>query len=74
MKGRVALQRIAEALASQDSHGYPWLYGRYLEHYLGGRPWDEEWDKSQVQDARGGDYHDARGPARKWWQHRSAAS
>jgi len=34
---RAALRRIAERLAYEDSHGYDYQYGRYLEHYLGGR-------------------------------------
>jgi hypothetical protein len=39
-RGR-AIQRIAELLAWEDSHGrgYPDEYDTYLEHYLGGRHW-----------------------------------
>ncbi len=33
----LAWLRMAERLASQDSQGYPDHYGRYLEHFLGGR-------------------------------------
>jgi hypothetical protein len=39
---RVALRRIAERLASEDSRGYDHMHARYLEHYLGGRDWQEE--------------------------------
>jgi hypothetical protein len=35
-KRRVALRRIAERLAWEDSQGYDYQYERYLEHYLGG--------------------------------------
>lgn len=68
---RNAIRRIAEHLAHEDSKGYDWKYERFLEHYLGGRRWDEEWEKSDTQDRHGGDYYDSRGPARKWWQRRS---
>lgn len=64
---RVALRRIAERLAAQDSHGYPYKQERFLEHYLGGRDWREAWEKSDTPDGRGGMY-DARGPALRWWQ------
>ena len=64
---RVALRRIAERLAALDSHGYPYKYERFLEHYLGGRDWQEGWDRSDTPDGTGGMY-DARGPARRWWQ------
>jgi hypothetical protein len=45
---RVALHRMAEKLASQDSDGYDYKYERFLEHYLGGRDWRDEWDKSDT--------------------------
>lgn len=64
---RVALRRIAERLAYEDSQGYDWKYGRYLEHYLGGRRWDEEWEKADTPDGNGG-YRDERGPTLRWWQ------
>src|SRR5260370_42075995 len=64
---RVALRRIAERLAYQDSRGYDYKYERYLEPYLGGRRWDEEWEKSDTR-AGDGSYYDARGAARRWWQ------
>jgi hypothetical protein len=64
---RVALRRIAERLAGQDSHGYPYKYERFLEHYLGGRDWREEWEKSDTQDGDRG-FFDSRAPAPKWWQ------
>ena len=64
---RVALRRIAERLAWEDSRGYDYQYGRYLEHYLGGRDWHDEIDKISVQD-KDGNWHDARGPAPTWWQ------
>lgn len=64
---RVALRRIAERLTDQDAGGYPYKYERFLEHYLGGRHWQEEWGKSDTPDGEGGCY-DSRGPAPKWWQ------
>ena len=64
---RIALRRIAERLAAEDSRGYDHKHERFLEHYLGGRRWDEEWEKSDAR-ADDGSYHDARGAARKWWQ------
>lgn len=64
---RVAFRRIAERLAYDDSQGYPHLYGRYLEHYLGGRDWHEDLDEAWTQDGRNGPV-DTRGPAPKWWQ------
>lgn len=41
----LAWTRMAEYLASESSvsRGYPDHYGRYLEHYLGGRRWDAGW-------------------------------
>lgn len=71
LKRRVAIRRIAEHLAAEHSRGYPWLHERYLEHFLGSRRWDDEWDKASAQ-ADDGDYYDARGPAPKWWQRRGA--
>lgn len=65
---RIAIRRIAERLASDDSQGYPHLYDRYLEHFLGGRAWDEEWDKASTEDEPNGDFYDSRGSAPKWWQ------
>ncbi|HUC21330.1 MAG TPA: hypothetical protein VMA73_01355 [Streptosporangiaceae bacterium] len=64
---RIALRRIAERLASEDSNGYDHLYERYLEHYLGGRDWHKDWDTAWTQDGRNGPV-DTRGPAPKWWQ------
>ena len=61
LRRRVAVQRIAERLAREDSAGYDHLHDRYLEHYLGGRRWDEELDKANEQ-AKDGTYYDARGP------------
>ena len=68
---RTALRRIAERLAYQDStaEGYEYKYGRFLEHYLGGREWSEEWEKSDTR-AEDGSCYDSRGPAPRWWQHR----
>jgi hypothetical protein len=66
---RVAVRRIAERLASMDSDGYDYKYDRFLEHYLGGRHWHEEWDKADTQDGHGR-FYDSRGPAPKWWQRR----
>jgi hypothetical protein len=63
---RVALRRIAERLAAEDSGGYDYKYERFLEHYLGGRDWREEWEKSDTPDGKGGVF-DSRGPAPKWW-------
>lgn len=42
---RIALRRIAERLAQEDSAGYDHKYERFLEHYLGGRDWRDEWGK-----------------------------
>lgn len=64
---RVALRRIAERLASEDSSGYDYKYERFLEHYLGGRDWREEWDKADTSDGKRG-FYDSRGPTRKSWQ------
>jgi len=64
---RTALQRIAERLAAQDSQGYDYKYGRFLEHYLGGRDWHEEWEKSDTRDGNGGCF-DSRGAAPQCWQ------
>lgn len=64
---RVALRRIAERLAAEDSRGYDYKYGRYLEHYLGGREWHEEWEKSDTPDGHGG-FFDSRSPAPRWWK------
>lgn len=68
---RVAIRRIAERLAAMDSDGYPYKYDRFLEHYLGGRRWDQDWEQSDTQ-APDGSYRDARGSAPKWWRNRSA--
>lgn len=39
-----AIRRIAERLAWEDStaRGYPGEYRKYLDHYLGGKPWRGE--------------------------------
>jgi hypothetical protein len=68
---RVAIRRIAERLAYMDStaEGYDYKYERFLEHYLGGRDWREEWDKSDTPDGKSG-MVDSRGPVLKWWQRR----
>lgn len=65
----MAIRRIAERLAYLDStaEGYDYKYGRFLEHYLGGRRWDEEWEKSDAR-ADDGTIYDARSAARRWWQ------
>jgi hypothetical protein len=39
----LACLRMAEWLAADNSHGYPDHYGRYLEHFLGGRAWQDGW-------------------------------
>lgn len=41
----LAWTRMAEYLATDCSHsrGYPDHYGRYLEHFLVGREWQEGW-------------------------------
>lgn len=70
---RVALRRIAERLAAEDSAGYDYKYERFLEHYLGGRDCRDEGDKSDAQD-RDGRFYDSRGPALKWWQRRDRSS
>lgn len=66
---RIAIRRIAERLAWEDSQGYDYQYERYLEHYLGGRDWHEEMDKMSIR-GEDGNFYDARGPAPKWWQRR----
>jgi len=66
---RIALRRIAERLAYEDSHGYDYKYERFLEHYFGGRDWHEEWKKADTPDGNRG-FYDSRGPAPKWWQRR----
>jgi hypothetical protein len=73
LKRRVALRRIAERLASEDSNGYDYKYGRFLEDYLGGREWREEWEKSDTR-AEDGSYYDSRGAAHRWWRRRRATS
>lgn len=70
LKRRIAFRRIAERLAQEDSHGYDYKYERFLEHYLGGRRWDEEWGKSDSQ-ADDGSFYDSRGTPRRWWQRAS---
>jgi hypothetical protein len=72
LRRRVALQRIAASLAKHladgDSFGStPHLYDRYREHFLGGREFNEEWDKANVYDAERG-IRDERGPALTRWQ------
>jgi hypothetical protein len=59
--------------AAKDSTGYDYKYERFLEHYLGGRDWHEEWEKADDQD-RNGRFYDSRGPALRWWQRRSRES
>jgi hypothetical protein len=44
--------RMAERFASDNSQGYPDQYGRYLEHFLGGRPWNEGWGTEGWEEAR----------------------
>lgn len=41
----LAWMRMAEWLAYENStaKGYEDHYGRHLEHFLGGRPWQEGW-------------------------------
>jgi hypothetical protein len=41
----LAWVRMAEWLAYENStaKGYEDHYGRWLEHFLGGRPWQESW-------------------------------
>jgi hypothetical protein len=46
-----AWMRMAERFASDSSQGYPDHYGRYLEHYLGGRRWDEGWGTDDWEEA-----------------------
>jgi hypothetical protein len=46
-----AWMRMAERLASESSEGYPDHYGRYLEHFLGGRLWTEGWGTEGWQEA-----------------------
>lgn len=67
LQRRVAIRRIAERLASDDTSGYDWQYSRYLEHYLGGRDCRDDLDMMWSKD-KDGNYYDSRGPAPKWWQ------
>lgn len=46
-----ALMRMAEKLAGDCSQGYSDHYARYLEHFLGGRPWDEGWGTEGWEEA-----------------------
>jgi hypothetical protein len=39
----LAWRRMAERFAADSANGYPDHYGRYLEHFLGGRPWQDGW-------------------------------
>jgi len=52
--------RMAERFASESSEGYPDQYGRYLEHYLGGRLWPFDrrvgtggWEEAHIPDTFG---------------------
>ncbi len=65
LRRRTALRRIAEKLAWEASRGYDYQYERYLEHYLGGRDWQEDQDKMNAQD-KDGNFYDARGPVPGW--------
>jgi len=47
-----AWMRMAERFASESSQGYPDHYGRYLEHFLGGRLWTEGWGTDGWEEAR----------------------
>jgi hypothetical protein len=47
----LAWTRMVERLASDSSQGYPDQYGRYLEHYLGGRAWTEGWGTDGWEEA-----------------------
>jgi len=58
-RSRVALRRIAERLAYEDSVGYDYKYDWFLAHYLGGRDWREELGKADDQD-RDGRFYDSR--------------
>lgn len=46
---------MAEWLAYENSSakGYPDHFGRYLEHYLGGRDWREGWGRRAGKMRRG---------------------
>ena len=70
LRRRIAIRRIAERLAFEDSQGYDYKRDRFLEHYLGGRRWNDEWEKSDTPDGKGGMF-DSRGPAPNW-RHRLA--
>jgi len=50
----LAFMRMAEWLAHENSisRGYPDHYGRYLEHFLGGRDWHEGWGAEGWEEAR----------------------
>jgi hypothetical protein len=51
----IAWMRMAERFASESSEGYPDQYGRYLEHYLGGRLWSEGWGADGWEEAHAPD-------------------
>lgn len=40
------------AYESSSAKGYPDHYGRYLEHYLGGRDWREGWGTEGWEEAQ----------------------
>jgi len=48
----LAWLRMAERFAADSSQGYPDHYGRYLEHFLGGRDWSEGWGAGGWEQAR----------------------
>jgi len=59
-----------QSAASEDCVGYDYKRERFLEHYLRGRDWQEEWEKSDTKD-RNGRFYDSRGSAPKWWERRA---
>jgi hypothetical protein len=68
MRRKVALQRIAEKLAQDSCSGYSHQYERWLEHYQGGRRWDEEWELANIITGSGTNVtvRDIREPAPNW--------
>ena len=49
---RQRTEATRQRFASESSQGYPDHYGRYLEHFLGGRLWTEGWGTDGWEEAR----------------------
>jgi hypothetical protein len=55
---KLACLRMAEQFAANSSQGYPEHYGRYLEHFLGGREWSDGWGTDRWEDTERPDTFD----------------